>query len=97
MKNQIEKIVSILIVSSILISCNASSYFQVLKTEVENGKMENNLIVFEDENCIINYALWASGGNIGFKIYNKTNKILRVDLSKTFFVLNGTSYQYFQI
>ena len=91
-----KKIISIIITISI-ISCGvSSSYYQVLKTQVENGKLENNLVVFEDINCIVTYDLWKDGGNVGFNVFNKTDKILRIDLTKTFFVLNGVSYQYFQ-
>lgn len=81
----------------ILISCEAPNYYyQVYKTNSDNGSFKNNKIVFEDNNCEVHYNLWGDGGNIGFSIYNKTDSDLTINLTKTFFVLNGISYEYFQ-
>lgn len=73
-----------------------SNYYQVYKTKTENGTLTNDKIIFEDKSCIVAYHLWADGGDIGFSIYNKTESDLTVDLTKTFFVLNGVAYEYFQ-
>lgn len=80
----------------ILLASCTTTYYQVYKTEPVNGKLTNDKIVFEDNNCIVAYHLWADGGNIGFAIYNKTEDDLVVDLTRTFFVLNGVAYEYFQ-
>ena len=65
------------------------NYYQVYKTSLDNGTLTNDKIVFEDKSCSVAYNLWANGGDIGFNIYNKTESDLTVDLTKTFFVLNG--------
>lgn len=53
-------------------------------------------MTFEDKNCIITYNLWDNGGNVGFTFFNKTENDLTLDLTKTFFVINGIAYEYFQ-
>ena len=84
------------ILAMILTSCVVPNYYQIYNADYEGGKLENNRIVFEDKNCRINYNLWNLGGNIGFSIYNKTENDITINLTKTFFVLNGVAYEYFQ-
>lgn len=73
-----------------------TDYYQVYKTNTDNGIVNKNKIVYEDNNCSVYYNLWTSGGDVGFSIYNKTESDLIIYLSKTFFVLNGVAYEYFQ-
>jgi hypothetical protein len=87
----------IAIFTSLFASCAfTANYYQVYQTNNENGILTNDKIIFEDKSCSVAYNLWADGGDIGFSIYNKTESDLIVDLTKTFFVLNGVSYEYFQ-
>lgn len=79
-----------------LTSCAAPNYYQVYKSTTEEGVLSNDYISFEDENCIIHYNLWEEGGDPGFYIYNKTETDIILDLTKSFFVLNNVSYEYFQ-
>ncbi len=79
-----------------LTSCASSTYYQLFNTEVENGTISEDRIVFEDKNCIVTYNLWSEGGDIGFNIFNKTENEINLDLTKTFFVLNGVAYEYYQ-
>ena len=75
-------------------------YLQVLSTKPtdENSPITktNGGLLYEDEDCAIFYKFWNKGGNPGFEFYNKTDKIIYIDLSKTFFVKNGTALDYFQ-
>lgn len=79
-----------------LTACSPSVYYQVYKTVPDNGTIINHSIVFEDKNCKVSYDLWADEGDIGFTIYNKTENDLTIDLTKTFYVLNGVANEYFQ-
>jgi len=90
------KNILLLYLTLVLSSCSISEYYQVYKTTNESGTIANNEIVLEDQNCIIAYNLWAEGGDVGFTLYNKTENELVLDLKRCFFVLNGTSYTYFQ-
>jgi len=80
----------------VLTSCSTSSYYQVYKSTAEKGVLSGNNILFEDDNCRVLYNLWGEGGNIRFYIYNKTEMDLTLDLTKSFFVLNDISHEYFQ-
>jgi hypothetical protein len=84
------------ILTLLFTSCAVTNYYQVYKTNADNGIVDKNKIVFEDNNCSVYYNLWTEGGNVGFSIYNKTESDLTVYLTKTFFVLNGVAYEYFQ-
>lgn len=63
---------------------------------VDNIKLKDNLLVYENEDCQISYNLWAEGGNMGFVIYNKTSEDIHIKLDECFYVLNGFAYNYFQ-
>lgn len=80
----------------LLTSCTVTNYYQVFKANAEKGILNENEIVFEDNNCSVYYNLWSEGGYVGFRIYNKTESDLTVHLTKSFFVLNGVAYEYFQ-
>ncbi len=75
-------------------------YIQLLSTKPvqENAPITqtNGGVLYEDEDCAIFYKFWNEGGNPGFEFYNKTNKIIYIDLSKTFFIKNGVAYDYFK-
>lgn len=73
-----------------------TNYYQIYKANPENGAFSKDKIVFEDKICSVTYNLWSDGGDIGFGIYNKTDSELTIDLTKTYFVLNGVAYEYFQ-
>lgn len=96
-------ILSIAIIGCILTSFSCSStykFYQVynvkpLNPETTIVKTENGL-VYEDNNCKIYYSFWSENGNAGFFAYNKTNNILYIDLSKSFFVKNGIAYDYYK-
>ena len=74
------------------------SYYQIYHTNpiTEDVKLNDNVLVFEDDNCIISYDFWAESGNIGFKIYNKNSENLYLHLDECFFVKNGYAYDYYQ-
>jgi hypothetical protein len=77
-------------------SCAVTDFYQVYTTDFDKGTLSKNKIVFEDKNCIVTYDLWADGGNIGFNIFNKTENDLTINLTKTYFVINGIANEYFQ-
>lgn len=53
-------------------------------------------MLYEDDNCALFYSLWANGGDASFAIYNKTDEVLYVDLSKSFFIRNGIANDYYR-
>ena len=85
-----------LLFTLLIISCSSPNYYQVFKTKINNAIIENNIIVFEDDNCKVFYNLWAEGGDVGFSFYNKTAHDITLLLDNSFFVINGVAYEYFQ-
>lgn len=69
----------------------ASSSSQSTSIENKNGGM-----IYEDNNCILFYSFWKNGGDASFAIYNKTNEIMYIDLSKSFFIRNGIANDYYK-
>lgn len=93
MKTKVLLFVAIAIVFS---SCTVTSFYQVYKAKpIDNTTLQENKLVYEDDNCKVSYNLWSNGGNIGFQFFNKTDKNLYLNLDQCFFVLNGVSYNYF--
>lgn len=80
-----------------LTSCKSTTYYQVYKTKSSSRiEKKDQYLVYEDENCKVFYDLWADGGNIGFKFYNKSPQIIYLNTDESFFVLNGIAHDYYQ-
>jgi len=78
-------------------SCATTSFYQVYKANPsENIQIKGDYLVYEDDNCIVSYNLWGAGGNIGFRIYNKTDLNIYLNLEESFFILNGVAFDYFK-
>jgi hypothetical protein len=77
-------------------SGGVKNYYQVYNAVNENGTLVDNNIVFEDNNCKIVYNLFADGGDFGFTIYNKTLGDIVLNVDKSYFVINGLVYDYYQ-
>lgn len=91
------KVLATIFAGVILTSCSSVNYYQLYKTQASNEvKQEDDNLVYEDENCIVSYNLWSENGNSGFKFYNKTNQDIYLNLDKSFFILNGIAYNYYQ-
>lgn len=83
--------------------CSCGTYYeyiQLLTTKPIDQNVPiaqvNGGLLYEDDSCTIFYNFWENGGNIGFKFYNKTDKIIDIDLNRSFFVKNGVAYDYYQ-
>jgi hypothetical protein len=91
------KFLSVVLLAMMFSSCVSTSYYQIYKaTPTDTTQLQDNLLVFEDENCQISYNLWDEGGNIGFRFYNKTNENIYLNLEESFFVFNGLAHNYFK-
>ena len=74
------------------------TFYQVYQvTPQDDSKVSkvDNGMSYEDENCIITYTFWAENGNAGFSIYNKTDRVLCIDMNKSFFIRNGEAFNYY--
>jgi hypothetical protein len=77
-------------------SCT-TTYYQVcsVSTKSELAK-ESNSLIYENEDCKVIYNFWRRGGNPGFKIFNKTDRNIYIDLSNSFFINNNTAFDYYK-
>ncbi|NLJ07657.1 MAG: hypothetical protein GX437_08315 [Sphingobacteriales bacterium] len=79
-----------------LTGCKVSNYYQLYTTSPENGQLSASSISFEDENLLVSYNLWGVGGDFSFSIYNKSSEDAVIELSKSFYVMNGYANDYFK-
>lgn len=89
----------LLFIACLFSSCaQLYNYIQVLETKSSSEKIKvvDNGMLYEDENCSIYYSFWAEGGDASFAIYNKTDEIMYVDLSKSFFIRNNIANDYYK-
>ena len=81
-----------------LYSCSSATYYQVYQVKPIGSSAESKggNLVFEDANCIIYYNMWGEGGNVGFRIYNKSEKDIYLNLEQSSYVFNGMAYDYYK-
>lgn len=96
MKRFTMKAVLVAAIGLCMASCK-STYYQVYDVGYDNSmKMQDNSIVYENDDCKVLYNLWSDGGFVKFAIYNKTDKDIFVNMAQTFFTLNGLANEYYQ-
>lgn len=79
---------------ALLSSCATNEFSQIYKTKPVAATSNGN--VYENADCRISYDFWGQGGDAGFTIYNKTSEPLTVHVDKSFYIVNGNAYDYFQ-
>ena len=92
-----KKIIFAAIIAAILASCTTTNYYQICKVvPVKPFEIASDSLVYEDENCKVYYNFWGNGGNMVFEVYNKTDKNIYLNMAESFFILNGTAYDYYK-
>lgn len=91
---------TLVLCASMLVSCEATyNYVQICTVKsIDNATTAQNTeegLLYENEDCIVKYNLWSNGGDAGFVFYNKTNRVIHIDLGQTFLVKNGVAYDYY--
>lgn len=91
----------VFVMSTLLASCTSTYQFcQVSETKPVNQDIRvkdgNGELQYEDSHCIISYNFWSNGGTADFEFYNKTDEIIYIDLTKSFFVVNGMAYDIYR-
>lgn len=71
MKKSIIKLVTLFSLLS-LVSCSQGVYYQLVNTRPITKGLEakEKAIVYEDDNCVVNYDFWAPGGSMQIIIEN---------------------------
>lgn len=93
-----KKILYIMVICAVLTSCSPTYYYQVYQTRpiTNNITVNDNVLVYEDANCVVSYNFWKENGDFGFKIYNKNSENIYLHMDECFFVKNGFAYDYYQ-
>lgn len=76
-----------------LVSC--STYYQICKVSSDLPTSSLGAYEYRGEYCDITYNFYSNRGKFVFKIFNKTDEILYVDLTKSFFIKDNIAYDYF--
>lgn len=95
MKMSIMKVAMVAAIGLCLASCK-SYYYQVYDVSSNNLKMQDNSLVYENEDCKVLYNLWSNNGKLKFAILNKTDKDIFVNMGQSFYVVNGQAVDYYQ-
>ncbi len=77
-------------------SCQ-QAYYQLVETAFDKDMHQTEqYIVWENEDCKLSYDFWGENGLVKFYFANKTDSIITIDMSKTFFISDGMSNTYFK-
>jgi hypothetical protein len=72
-------------------------YYQVYSVSTRYElTQERNSLIHENEDCKVIYNFWEQGGNPGFRIFNKTDRNIYIDLSNSFFINNNMAFDYYK-
>jgi hypothetical protein len=95
-----KKIILLSMAAMMFASCAQVYYytqvFEAKPSAQSNIKADRDGMVYEDDQCVLFYTFWAKGGDASFLIHNKSDKMMYVDLSKSFFIRNGIANDYYK-
>lgn len=94
MKNYILKSIVCLQALLYLTSCATPWYHQIATFSSENAKIDNDKYVAENDIIRVDYDFWAEYGCFKFAITNKTEKDVKIDLLRSYFIINGMAEDY---
>lgn len=69
--------------------------FQVVSVTAPTLQASNDKLTHSNEDLTITYNFWEEGGKMAYVIQNKSDRIIYLDLKRTFFIKNGTANDYY--
>lgn len=92
----IKKLLFLIVISVLFVSCD-ESYVQVVYTKAmtEDIDTRNSYYVYENDKVRVVYDFWALGGKMQFYVYNKHDKPIYIDWSKSAFIKNDKRFKYY--
>jgi len=78
----------------LLQSCKPAKYVQVLYTESSDTKISERFYTFENDTMKITYDFNISQNSFYFTIYNKLNRAIYIDWSKSVYNVNNYNLKY---
>lgn len=90
-----KQILAFLFCAITMASCSVKSYIQIVDVK-SSLPLKSDSYVYSDDVCEITYDFWRNGGNPGFVMENLSDKTIYIDLGNSFFIKNGSAYDYFR-
>ena len=91
------KKVLILLSTVLALSSCATSFQQIASISSPQMKLgDNGKFSYTEDDIVIDYNFWAQNGQVSFVITNNMDSDVYVDLSRSFLVVNGYTFDYFQ-
>ena len=79
-----------------LASCG-TAYQQIAYISSPQMKMrDDGKFRYNEEDIVVDYNFWSKNGQVSFVITNNSDSDVYVDLSRSFLVVNGMTFDYFQ-
>jgi len=83
-----------LFITLIISFTSCTPIYQVFELSSSEIKPMDKSVDFENKDVKITYNFWSNGGQVYFKLTNKTDAELYVDWDKSHLIYNGISYEY---
>jgi hypothetical protein len=80
----------------LLVGCT-NSFYHVATVQSDQVKAVGKDFVFENDDLKVVYNFWEKGGRMRFLLFNKTDKPIYIDWSKSFLVRNDSKTPYSQL
>ena len=84
-----------LLVLPILASCS-KQFYQIATISTDLDLKDNGVYVQSTPDFEILYDFWDNSGVVRFVLHNKSDQDIYLDLTRSFFIKNGLSYDYYQ-
>lgn len=76
-----------------LTSCYSQTYIQEYNIHSDDVVFTNNNLAYENDDCELNYSF--DDGSMRISVINKTDKNLYLDMTKSAFIRNSESFNYY--
>lgn len=96
MHTVITKTIAAVAVLAGMTACTTQTYYQVYKVSSDAMKVEEQYMVYENNDIRVSYNLWGVDGPVGFSVMNKTDKDLFIDMGRTALIVNDYARDYYQ-
>ena len=78
-------------------SCAASVYYQIATiSSPQMSVSDDGRFSYNENDLTIDYDFWSDHGKVGFIITNNTNEDIYIDLSRSFLIVNGMTFDYYK-
>ena len=87
----------ILLSLSLMLASCATAYQQIATVQSSQAThSRDGTLSFSSDNVVVDYDFWSLGGEVSFVLTNKSDNDIYIDLSRSFLVVNGMTFDYFK-